>query len=85
MLFIIWLHVVGPAYGHIIQSKHPDPPAVPIENSSVPEDAMLTTIHVLFNSPDKRHPEFVEPGLVDGFETVPEVNSVTAPDPLGSI
>jgi hypothetical protein len=45
---------------------------------------MFTTIHVLFNSPESRHPELLEPGFVLGLETDPEVNSVTEPEPLGS-
>ena len=68
----------------MIQSKHPVPPSAPNENSSVPEEAMFTTIQVEFNSPDKRQPELVELGLVEGFETDPVVNSVTEPLPLGS-
>ena len=85
MLLIIWLQVVVPLYGHIIQSKQPVPPAAPIENSKVPEVAMLTIIQVLFNSPESKHPEFNEPGFVEGFDIDPDVNSVTAPDPFGSI
>ena len=79
----ICVQVVGPEYGNMIQSKHPVPLSAPIENSKVPVEAMLTTIQVLFNSPDKRHPEFEEPGFVDGFDVEP-FNSLTAPNPLGS-
>ena len=69
----------------MIQSKHPKPPAAPKENSRTPELAIFTTIQVLFNSPDKRQPEFDDAGLVLGFETPLKDNSSMAPDPLGSI
>ena len=72
----------------MIQSKHPTPPGEPNENSSVPEVATFTTIHVLFNSPDNRHPEFRVVGKLGfdcGFEIeLSVVNSTTFPDPLGS-
>ena len=89
VLFMICVHVAGPAYGHMIQSKHPVPPTAPNENSRVPVVATFTTIHVLFNSPDNRHPELrVVPklGFVCGFEMELSVlNSTTFPEPLGSI
>jgi hypothetical protein len=71
-------------YGHIIQSKQPEP-GVPIENSKVPVVATLITIQVLLSSPERRQPVFKDPGFTEGFETVPLVNSVTSPEPLGSI
>ena len=72
-------------YGHMIQSRHPAEPSVPNENSKIPLLATLITIHVLFNSPAKRHPEFPDPGFVVGFETLFPSNSKTAPSPLGSM
>jgi hypothetical protein len=69
----------------MIQSKQPKPPGAPNENSSVPVLAMFTIIHVLFNSPLSRQPVFAEAGLIEGFETDPETNSTTLPDPFGSI
>ena len=72
-------------YGHIIQSRHPVEPSVPNENSKIPLLATLITIHVLFNSPAKRHPEFPDPGFVVGFDTLFPSNSRTEPAPLGSI
>ena len=68
----------------MIQSKKPVPPDCPNENSRIPVPAILITIQVLFNSPDKRHPAFPEAGFVEGFETFP-FNSCMAPEPLGSI
>ena len=82
---MIWLHVVAPVYGHMIQSKHPEPPGVPTENSSVPVVDTFTIIQVLFNSPLNKHPKLPDAGLVDGLDMVPDVNSVTSPLPLGSI
>jgi len=79
----ICVQVVGPAYGNMIQSKHPVPLSAPTENSKVPVEAMLTTIQVLFNSPDKRQPELPATGFVEGLEVLP-FNSSTAPNPLGS-
>jgi len=46
---------------------------------------MFTIIHVLFNSPLSKQPEFAEAGFTVGFETEPETNSTTFPDPFGSI
>jgi hypothetical protein len=42
------------------------------------------TIHVLFNSPESRHPEFGPTGLVLGLTVVPLGNSLTEPNPFGS-
>ena len=79
-------HVEAPEYGHMIQSKQLEPPSAPNENSKVPEEAIFTIIHVLFNSPESIQPSFEEAGFINGFETVdPVVNSTTDPDPLGSI
>jgi hypothetical protein len=36
-------------------------------------------IHVLFNSPERRHPELLLPGLVLGLLVVPDVNSFVWP------
>ena len=69
----------------MIQSKQPNPPDAPKENSRVPELAIFITIQVLFNSPDKRQPEFDEAGLVLGFEMALKKSSSIAPEPLGSI
>jgi hypothetical protein len=44
----------------------------------------LIIIHVLFNSPLRRQPSLAEAGFIEGFAIVPLVNSVIAPDPLGS-
>jgi hypothetical protein len=55
-----------------------------MENSNVPEVAIFTIIHVLFNSPESKQPELADAGFIDGLETVPETNSVTKPEPLGS-
>jgi hypothetical protein len=46
---------------------------------------MFTIIHVLFNSPLSKHPVFAEAGFTEGFETDPDTNSITLPDPFGSI
>jgi hypothetical protein len=69
----------------MIQSKHPDPPGAPNENSRVPVVATFTTIQVLFNSPESKQPWFADAIFVDGFENEPVVNSTTFPEPLGSI
>jgi hypothetical protein len=69
----------------MIQSKQPKPPVAPNENSNVPVLATFITIHVLFNSPDNKQPEFDDAGLVLGFETALKKSSSTAPIPLGSI
>ena len=69
----------------MIQSKQPEPPGVPTENSKVPVVETFTIIHVLFNSPLNKHPELPEAGFVEGLDIVPDVNSVTSPEPLGSI
>jgi hypothetical protein len=62
------------------------PPSAPKENSSVPEEAIFTIIHVLFNSPERRQPSLEDAGFVLGLETEdPVVNSTTDPEPLGSI
>jgi hypothetical protein len=47
-------------------------------------DAILTTIHVLFSSPESRHPELGPTGFVLGLTIVPLGNSLTAPKPFGS-
>jgi hypothetical protein len=47
-------------------------------------DAILITIQVLFNSPERRHPELGPTGLVLGLTTDPEGSSFTAPNPFGS-
>ena len=69
----------------MIQSRHPVEPSVPNENSKIPLLATLITIHVLFSSPAKRHPEFPVPGFVVGFDTLFPSNSKTDPAPLGSM
>lgn len=69
----------------MIQSKQPKPPEAPKENSRVPVLAIFTTIHVLFNSPDNRQPEFDDAGLVLGFDTTLKNSSSIAPEPLGSM
>lgn len=86
VLLVIAEHVAAPEYGHMIQSKQLVPASAPNENSKVPEEAIFTIIHVLFNSPEFIQPSFEEAGFVNGFETLdPVVNSTTDPDPLGSI
>jgi hypothetical protein len=85
VLLIICVHEAGPVYGHIIQSRQfEDAASAPKENSRVPVVAILTTIQVLFASPVNKQPELADPGFVEGFETEPDVNSTTDPEPLGS-
>jgi hypothetical protein len=62
-------------YGHIIQSKHP-PFGPIIDHANVPVVVTEIVIKVELVSPLKRHPELPEePGLVEGFEILPDVKS----------
>jgi hypothetical protein len=47
-------------------------------------EAILTTIHVLFSSPESKHPELGPTGFVLGLTTEPLGNSLTDPKPFGS-
>jgi hypothetical protein len=67
----------------MIQSRQPVP-GDPIENCRLPLDAILITIHVLFNSPESKQPELGPTGLVLGLTVVPLGSSLIEPNPFGS-